>query len=201
MFLDVVSGAMDLFIESIVDGDGIIRSRIDTTYWTFYEAAVRTGDAGALLNRIASILLLITFVELGNGFLLVINQTKTSLQKVTRYSVLAIGFILAVLDIARYGKREAAWTAALDYYVHNNNRSYVISGAFSYDLRVCNQLLAAIDILLWILNLATIAFASFVVHKAKTFSNLRSVCSTCPLTPEGGRLLTPSSVSLPSFSL
>ena len=148
----------------------------DDTYNTLYNIATRVGSVGQLFDDVATAMLLIALVEVGNGFLYVLAaRARTELQRGLRWATISVAAVIVVLSVARLGQANAAWTKYFDYQAGKIGGEYFAFGYFDRDLKTSRQLLAAVVILMWVVTLPLIAYASYVVHRAKGFPLLRSV--------------------------
>jgi len=160
----------------------------DDTYNTLYNIAIRVGTVGQLFDDMATAMLLIALVEIGNGFLYVLAQARTELQRGLRWATISVAGVIVVLAIARLGQANSAWTKYFDYQAGNLGGEYFAFGYFDRDLKTSRQLLAAVVILFWVMTLPMIAYASCVVHRVKGIPLLRSVSSTFPKVPLSARM-------------
>ena len=123
---------------------------------------------GSFFEDVADVLLLITFVELSNGFLLCINNGQpTPKRKLARFAIFGWGFVLLVLAIADFG----LLTSYTVTYVDQNSPR--LTGAQT--ALTINRLYASLRILAWIASIPILAGAAYVVHKAKHHEMLRGV--------------------------
>ena len=118
-------------------------------------------------------MLLITLVELGNGFLYCLAGARSTAQKVIRFVTFGYGFLLLVLGVAFFGLETAAWNIYFDDSSASSQEN--VLDAINAKLKTGRQLLGAFDVLHWIGTIVLVAFASFVVHKCKNSNLLRHV--------------------------
>ena len=133
----------------------------------FRQAASHLLSTAMFLQFISDVLLLITFVELGSGFLLCMNGGQpTSSRRLARSLILGWGFLLLVLSITFFGLTQS--TAV------ESGKEDGWSGGSASPLRDV-QLTAAVHILMWLTSLVVLIFASIVTHKTRTSPMLRNV--------------------------
>jgi hypothetical protein len=164
----VVAGAVTV----ILNDD--IASSYDYDAAALLNINARFSTVASTFDDIATALLLVTLVEIGNGFLYILTQTRTGLQKGLRWATISAAAVLVVLSIARLGFLNAAWTK----YLSDDDEYYQFYG-FSTDQKTARKLGSAIVILFWIMTIPLIAFASYVVHRVRTVPLLRSVSRWC----------------------
>lgn len=152
----------------------------DNTMNTLYNIEVRVLSVGQLFDDVATALLLVTLVEIGNGFLYILSQTRTGLQKGLRWGTISVAGIIVVLAIAHLGQTNTTWGKYFDYQAGNGDGQYFALGSFDRDLKTVRQLSGAVVILFFVMTLPLIAFASYVVHRVKNIPLLRSVSSSDP---------------------
>lgn len=146
------------------------------TMQTIYNIEIRLVSVGQFFDLVATALLLITLVEIGNGFLYILTQTRTGLQKGLRWATVSAAGVIVVLAIALLGQTNVFWSAYFNYQAGNGR-----SMDFVKESRTLNQLSGAVIILCWVMTLPLIAFASYVVHRVKGIPLLRSVSSKSPI--------------------
>ncbi len=128
-----------------------------------------------LFSNIASIFLLVTFVELGTGFLLCTpNPIKPGLRKSFRLAILSLAAVLLILMVAYFGV-QAAWYVDYWKWVIDPSADFDDYDPLSLRLASINRLGGAFDVLMWIATIPMVALASFVVHKVKGNPLLRNV--------------------------
>jgi hypothetical protein len=128
-------------------------------------------------------LLMITLYELGSGILYALGVAKgeiapgtsTFYRGIGRYIVLGISGLLIVLSIAVFGLGEAFTVARFRSYDRLGFTSDAIRKAA--DMR---KLYAAIQILFFICSITLVAFASLVMHKAKSLAPYKNVSIISP---------------------
>ncbi|KAK4238354.1 hypothetical protein C8A03DRAFT_15175 [Achaetomium macrosporum] len=124
---------------------------------------------GSFFQHLADILLFVTFVELGSGFLLCQNGGQpTPIRRSNRIAILVWGAVLLVLSIALMGVNHSTI-----------GRSYDASSSAESDNAISDivsliRLEGAVTILMWLTSIPVLAFASYVVHKTKNNYALRS---------------------------
>lgn len=106
-------------------------------------------------------------IDLGLSFLYVANQSKTG-HTIVMSVTGGVTIILAALEGARFGKSETIYT---DYFNSENTDSYFDYSQFN----VPSDLLAAFDILFFLLALVVLALGIFVMVKCNGHPTLRNV--------------------------
>lgn len=108
-----------------------------------------------------------TLVEMGNGFLFCLAQTRTGLQKSIRYVAIFSCVIFAMLAIALFGMYNAEYTRYLSdwYYPFYDDDLYTATRRMSN----------AFNIILFVWALLLLVFAAVVFHKAKRNYVLKNV--------------------------
>lgn len=134
--------------------------------------ALRVGSIGLLFQRIADLLLFVTFIELGNGFLYALTRKREKYQRTMRWAAISIAFIFLILAIAIMGLANTvvheAMTKSFEY---STSRGTTAEGDFGEVLdafrraRPHTRLSGAYYILNWLISLWAMVYASFVMHK------------------------------------
>ncbi|KAG8167213.1 hypothetical protein KVR01_002902 [Diaporthe batatas] len=131
-------------------------------WYILFRVSYHISLAGGLLSRVVDLLLVMTLVEVGNGFLFCHTESRTLLQRVLRYAAIASCIILAVVAIIAFGIMNAAiagfetpeWTW--------------------YDLmKAAAKLSAFVDIFLFVWAGALMGFSTHVYNKVKHNGALR----------------------------
>lgn len=153
---------------------GIIQMNVSYySYQDLQEAQLRISAIGALGSRLTDILLIMTLVEMGNGFLFCLTEMRTGLQKAMRTVAIGTCVILAILAIALFGVTNAEYS------------SYFSSEWYSYDddslYESWRKLSSALTILIFIWSLVLLVFGAIVFNKAKHNYVLKNVSWTTPL--------------------
>lgn len=165
------------------DPDDIARRN---TIMLAYDVYSRTGSVGTLLRRIAQILLMITFVELGNGLLFALTRQRSTSQRVLRWLTMSIGFVLAILAVAHTGLANTTmrdqWYDIFDFHA----RSSSAPGWTSSDISEIGSLVSqgssfrhlngAYNILNFVLAIGVLVYASMVMHCYARVEPSRVVC-------------------------
>ena len=159
MFLSVVTLALDL-VYLTSDGEALYASR------------VRLAPISALFIYWTGILLFITQAELAIGFLYALTLTRTSLQKVIRYSTFSVSFLLFVLSIANVGLTESVYNEIL------GESSFDSAKALSM-----RHLSGAVLILFWVASLPFVGITFFAMRSAHSLPHLRPVCFLLRIAP------------------
>jgi hypothetical protein len=149
---------------------------------TLYNVELRIGSVGQLFDDVATAMLLITLVEIGNGFLYILTQTRTGLQKGVRWGTISTAGIIVVLAIAHLGVTNSFWSKYFDYRAGTAGGEALTANSIAKDMKTISQVSSAVIILFWVTTLPLIAFASYVVHMVKNIPLLRSVSLARPQT-------------------
>ncbi|OIW24633.1 hypothetical protein CONLIGDRAFT_101313 [Coniochaeta ligniaria NRRL 30616] len=175
LLLYVVSGSIYCFTVAWYSDRYSYSSDYDEdTINILYNIELRVSSVGQLFDDVATALLLITLVEIGNGFLYILTQTRTRLQKGLRWATISVGGIIVVLAAAHLGQTNTTWGKYFDYQAGNSDDDYFAVGNFDRELKTIRQLSGAVVILFWVMTLPLIAFASYVVHRVKGIPLLRN---------------------------
>lgn len=143
---------------------------------TLHNVYIRLGSLGSFFDQVSNALLLMTFAELGLGFLYVQSAGKRGgLHLAIRYTTLAAGILIVVLAIARLGVLNSAWSSYFDYIGGSRSGASFNYTAFSNQLLTGRQLGTAIASLLFVCAVALLALAAFVMHKVNGMPMLRNV--------------------------
>ena len=146
----------------------------------FFEITLRTGLVGGLFERFATIVLIITVVELGNGFMYALTHKPATYRKILFFASLGAGVLLFAISVAYFGKLNAAYTPYINYF-YGDDREFD-SDAFEASLNIVRKLGATFDILAWIISMPLIAYGAVAVHFHKGNPFLRNVSrSTVPI--------------------
>lgn len=148
-----------------------------TTYNGLYTKFVRVSSIAQLPDTVATAFLLITLVEIGNGFLYVLTQTRTQVQKGLRFAAWLIAGIPIFLSVAQLALTLSAWARYFDYEEGKDRTNFSFS-TFEEDLKTCSRIGGALSIMFWIMTLPLVAYAGIVVHKVKGIPALRGVSPT-----------------------
>lgn len=135
-----------------------------------YRAALRLTTLTVLFSHLTDVLMIITLVEMGNGFLFCLAQARTGLQKSIRYVTVVSCAIFGLLAIAMFGVTTAEYTRYLSdwYYSYYDDDLYVAS----------RRLSNAFQIIMFVWALLILVFAAVVFHKAKRNYVLKNVSRT-----------------------
>ncbi len=140
----------------------------DSTLTAINGARAHLSAVGSFFEDVTDILLLITFVELSNGFLLCINDGQpTPKRKLARFVILGYGFVLLVLAIAEFGLLTSYTVTYVD---QSTPRLFGAQAVLTI-----NRIYVTVRILAWIASVPILAAAAYVVHKAKHHETLRGV--------------------------
>jgi len=148
------------------------------------EAQLRTAVLGLFFKRFSTILLIVTLVELGNGFMYAQDRKPAAYRKVLFFASLGAGVVLAVLVLASFGKANATYGPYLEW-IYDDDSSFFPDN-LDADFETLRRLSGAFDILAWLVSLPLIAYGGVVVHATKGNPFLRNVrlstypgCSRC----------------------
>jgi len=109
-------------------------------------------------------------IDMGNGFLFCLTQTRTGLQKAMRYTAIATCVILAMLTIALFGVYNAQYSQYLNsWYGHLYEDALYVAGS---------RMSSALNFLTFFWALALLAFAAVVFHKTKRNYVLKNASRT-----------------------
>jgi hypothetical protein len=162
----------------------LVEEGIDTlgdsiTYWTLYQAMARVADSGAFIESLASVVLLICLVELGIGFLFCSSGAHAS-HNILRWTAAGLSVVLVALAIARFGEMESFYT---DYYnainnaINDSNDSYNVEDSIDNSrANMSDKLNLSFDIIEWVAVIGIAVLGSFVMHKFRAKTPLRSEC-------------------------
>ncbi|KAG8162649.1 hypothetical protein KVR01_007127 [Diaporthe batatas] len=131
------------------------------------EAQLRISTIASLGARLADFLMIMTLVEMGNGFLFCLAEMRTGLQKAMKYVGIGSCAILAILAVALFGITNALYSA----YFGQNGLYYEDSERL-YDAR--KGISSALTIVVFIWSLVLVVFAAIVFTKAKRNHVLRN---------------------------
>ena len=120
-------------------------------------AGTRMFSVGKLFQWVADILVLIAITEFCGGFLYALSGTKSTARLALRIVAWVMGGILFVLAIAWLGVYNTA--VSIRYLGSSSSRD------LAAQFRITEQLLGAIDILLFVISACLIAYAAVAVHK------------------------------------
>ncbi|KAB5566290.1 hypothetical protein GE09DRAFT_732016 [Coniochaeta sp. 2T2.1] len=178
LLLYVVAGGLYIYIVPwlLDDSSAYYADYDEDTMLTVYNIEVRVSSVGQFFDDVATALLLISIVEIANGFLYAkAGAVRTGLQKGVRWATISFSGVVVVLSIAHLGLTNSAWGKYFDY--RSGRRSdgmYFAIGDFDRDLRTIRQITAAVVVLFWVATLAMISFAGYVVHRVKDLEFKRS---------------------------
>lgn len=135
-----------------------------------YRASLRIAPLTGLFSHLTDILLIMTLVEMGNGLLFCLAQTRTGLQKSIRYVAIFSCIVFAMLAIALFAVYNAEYTRYLSdwYYSFYEDDLYVASRRMSN----------AFVIIKFVWALLILVFAAVVFHKVKRNYVLKNVSHT-----------------------
>lgn len=146
-----------------------------TLYWwnsdSIYLTSLRTSLLGSLFGHLAGLLLVMTLVELGNGFLFFLTETRTTLQRAMRNAGIASCVLLFIIAIASFGILNEAYSQYLA-----SPWAYEDAGESLFSAG--RKLSAAFDIILFVWAVVLMVFAVLVFKEVKHNYVLKSV--SCP---------------------
>ncbi|PMD29427.1 hypothetical protein L207DRAFT_445482 [Hyaloscypha variabilis F] len=124
------------------------------------QVETRLFDVSNLIENVGHIFILFCLVDLGLSFLYVLNRNPKG-HSIIRAVIAGLGVVLFALTVAYFGKTEALRT---DYYNAANNASLYSDELPDYTTPYyLIELVAAFDILLWILSIAVFAFTNYIL--------------------------------------
>lgn len=131
-------------------------------WYIFFRVSYHMNQIGTLFSDVVDLLLIMTLVEVGNGFLFCHTESRNLLQRVLRYAAIASCSILAVVAFVAFVLVNAA-----------------VGSYFFYDLfRKALKLYAFLDIFLFIWAGVLMGFSAHIYEEVKRNSALRDV--SCP---------------------
>ncbi len=177
----VVAGGIQVYLDVVNDNE-FSDSDDPQLDLDLTDATFRLNNIGEFLEVISNVLLLITLVELGNGFLYCLAGARSTAQKILRFAAYGYGFLLLVLGVAFFGLETAAWNIYFGFQSdggfsqpgEDDTQASVVD-ATNAKLKTARQLITVFDILHWIGTIAVVVFASYIVHKCKNSNLLRYV--------------------------
>lgn len=135
-----------------------------TLYWwnsdSIYLTSLRTSLLGSLFGHLAGLLLVMTLVELGNGFLFFLTETRTTLQRAMRNAGIASCVLLFIIAIASFGILNEAYSQYLA-----SPWAYEDAGESLFSAG--RKLSAAFDIILFVWAVVLMVFAVLVFKEVK----------------------------------
>jgi hypothetical protein len=162
--LNVLSDAIALVLNTLSSSG---------TWTALEEVMFRSADVSAFCENISYIFLLLCMVDLGLSFLYVASQSKTG-HTIVMFVTGGVAIILAALEAARLGKNETIYT---DLFNSENTGSHFDPSQFNLP----SYLLAAFDIIFFLLALAVLALGIFVMVKCNGHPTLGNVGFPDPL--------------------
>lgn len=133
-------------------------------WYVLFRVSFHINLVGGLFSRVADLLLVMTLVELGNGFLFCHTESRTTSQKVVRYAAIVSCAILAVVALVSFGIINAV---------------VALSSSPEGKLwKAYEKLYASSSILLFIWAGFLVGFSAHVYNEVKRNSVLRNV--SCP---------------------
>lgn len=125
---------------------------------------------GGLFFHLVDLLLVVTLVEVGNGFLFCLTESRTVLQRVMRYAAIASCAILAVIAVVAFG----IITASVALFSSPGSNWTDFENLW----KAGEKLFAAFIILLFVWAAILMGFSTHVYNKAKRSRVLGNV--SCP---------------------
>lgn len=132
-------------------------------WYVFFRVSFHMNLLGGLFSRVVDLLLIMTLVEMGNGFLFCHMESKTVLQKVVRYAATVSCAILAVVAFVSFGIMNALVAS--------------FSSPEDKLWKACEKLYASSSILLFIWAGTLVGFSTHVFNEVKHNRVLRNVSS------------------------
>lgn len=167
------------------DPDDIARRN---TIMLAYNVYSRTGSAGTLLRRIAQVVLMTSFVELGNGLLFALTRERRTSQKVLRWLTISFGLVLIILAATHTGLSNTTmrdqWYAVFGFYSRSSSTirssasdiseiESLISQGSSY-----RRLDGAYNVLNFVPSIGILIYSSVVMHRYARVEPSRVVSRT-----------------------
>jgi uncharacterized membrane protein YbjE (DUF340 family) len=137
-------------------------------WYVFFRVSFHINLLGGLFSRVVDLLLVMTLVEVGNGFLFAHTESRTLLQRVLRYAAIASCAILAMVAFVAFGiiNASVADFSSPDWTDHEKLR------------KAGEKLYASFNILLFVWAGILVGFSTHVYNEVKRNSALRNV--SCP---------------------
>ena len=112
----------------------------------------------SVLEKIADAIFVVLLVELGNGVRHVQARHIPTFRKPLRFAAFGIAVVLLALALASFGLLVSAWVS-----FYNGDIGYLSENGFDEKLKTGRQLNAAYFVLGWVVSIAQIVYASFVL--------------------------------------
>lgn len=133
-------------------------------WYVLFRVSFHVNLVGGLFSRAADLLLVMTLVEVGNGFLFCHTESRTTLQRAVRYAALVSCAILAVVALVSFAIINAV---------------VALSSSPEGKLwKAYEKLYASSSILLFIWAVILVGFSVHIHNQVKQNSVLRNV--SCP---------------------
>ncbi|QPG98283.1 hypothetical protein C2857_007452 [Epichloe festucae Fl1] len=117
---------------------------------------------GNLFEDLVDILFVIILVELGNGLMHSLQRQSSPYQLRLRYAAYVTTIFMISLALTYFGQPASAWMA---YW--NGSESNSSYAQLTQSLKVVGKIGAAFYIPSWVVSIAQVVYASFVVHRHK----------------------------------
>lgn len=137
-------------------------------WYVFFRVSFHMNLVGGLLSHVVDLLLVMSLVEVGNGFLFCHTESTTILQRVVRYAAIVSCAVLAVVAFVDFGIMNAL--VALSF------------GPNEKLWKAYEKMYASSSIILFIWAGILVGFSAYVYKKVKRNSVLRNV--SCPWLPQ-----------------
>lgn len=138
---------------------------------SIYITSLRTSLLGSLFYHLANLLLVMTLVELGNGFIFCLTETRTALQKTMRNVAIVSCILLFIIAIASFGILNKAYSVYLETSWSDEESSALPSAG--------KKLSAAFEIILFAWALGLLVFGALVFKEIKHNYVLKNVSCPC----------------------
>lgn len=135
-----------------------------------------TSSVSGFFNWFADMALLISFVEIGNGFMYALTHTRTPMQKILRNVAFALMTPLVIMTFVNTGYGGALWS-------QYNRASSTQATAAVDKLLELNYLWVAMSVLMFVYSLLAMIYASIVRHKYRGIEPSGKVSSGFRLWP------------------
>jgi len=153
----------------------VVESNSRSTRRITEEVYLRTAVLGNFFERLSSILLIITIVELGNGFMYVATHKPAAYRKILFFASLGAAVLLLALAIAQLAKANATYNRYLNWIFSDD---FDFDDDLSNDFDLLRRLGGAVDILAWIVSIPLIAYGGVVVHTHRQNPSIRNVSAS-----------------------
>lgn len=134
------------------------------------------STCASLFEFIASSLLVVTLVELGNGLMFATTRQRSKSQNIMRYLGIFFATVLFALGLADFGVRQATWPRVWNAPDFNDDEA--TSDYYDSVLKILwrlQKLDLAWLIINWVISAGILGYASFVMHRYRSVKPSRTV--------------------------